>query len=242
MLAVPSSIVTDIIKTYHDDVGHPGAEKTIADISRSYFWPSLKVDVTSFITSCHDCQISKPNLKPRQAPLGLSETPERPYEVIAFDLIGPLPATNKEHKYALVGFDLFSKRIYADPLTSKAPETIRSNVERIVFGNPILPKTILTDNGSEFSQIKGFCESFGIRHSTSPSYHPQTNGAVERMNQTFKQRLFETGGEHTWDARLQRTLHAINGSPNQVTKMSPFLVETGFSGKKRFRPCRTRCT
>ena len=54
------------------------------------------------------------------------------------------------------------------------------------------------------------------------------------MNQTFKQRLFETGGEHTWDARLQRTLHAINGSPNQVTKMSPFLVETGFSGKNAF--------
>lgn len=234
MLAVPTSIVTDIIKTYHDDVGHPGAEKTVADVSKSYFWPSLKIDVTSFIASCHDCQISRPNLRPKQAPLGLSETPERPYEVIAFDLIGPLPATNKEHKFALVGFDLFSKRIYADPLTSKAPEKIRSCVERIVFGNPIMPKTILTDNGSEFSQISGFCENFGIRHSTSPSYHPQTNGAVERMNQTLKQRLFETGGEHTWDARLQRTLHAINGSPNQVTKMSPFLVETGFSGKNAF--------
>ena len=50
MLAVPSSIVTDIIKTYHDDVGHPGAEKTIADVSKSYFWPSLKIDVTGFMS------------------------------------------------------------------------------------------------------------------------------------------------------------------------------------------------
>ena len=166
-LAIPRSIVPDIISTYHDDVGHPGADKTIADISSRYIWPTLRADVAAFISTCHDCQISKPNLKPKQAPLGESETPSSPYQVLAFDLIGPLPVTNDDNRYALVGIDLFSKRVSVVALQAKLSEIVGNEIERLVFANPTLPNCILTDNGSEFSRVGQFCAKFNIRHSTS---------------------------------------------------------------------------
>lgn len=163
--------------------------------------------------------------------------------MLAFDLIGPLPVTDDENRYALVGLDLFSKRISAvsAPLTSKAANLVQCEIERVVFANPLLPKTILTDNGLEFSLVEKFCLDFNIRNSKSAPYHPQTNGAVERTNQTLKQRLFEVDGEQTWDQRLQRIVHAINSSCNHVTQLTPFRVETGFHGQNLFDQTATDC-
>ena len=233
-LALPSAIIQDILSTYHDDVGHPGTEKTISDIANRYIWPTLHDDVTQFIKTCHECQIAKPNLRPKQPPLGESKTPTRPYQVLAFDLIGPMPVTDSENRYALVGLDLFSKRISAVALQSKHAGIIKNEIERIVFANPCLPRCILTDNGTEFARVEAFCATFGIKNSKCAPFHPQTNGAVERANQTLKQRLFDADGEQTWDERLNQTIHAINMSPNHVTKFTPFQVETGFYGQNAF--------
>ena len=233
-LALPYAIIQEVISTYHDDVGHPGTEKTIADIANRYIWPALQEDVTKFIKTCHECQISKPNLRPKQPTLGESETPTGPFQVLAFDLIGPMPVTDNENRYALVGLDLFSKRISAVALQSKNGDIVQNEIERIVFANPFLPHCILTDNGTEFANVETFCAEFGIKNSKSAPYHPQTNGAVERANQTLKQRLFDVDGEQTWDTRLNRIVHAINMSPNHVTKFTPFQVETGFYGRNAF--------
>ena len=230
-LVIPECLTSDIIRTYHDDIGHPGLEKTVSEISSRYVWRTIKQDVKQFVQTCHECQISKPNLKPRHPPLGKSSTPTRPYEMFAFDLIGPLPVTDNNNKYGLVGLDLFSKRVYAVPLESKHSSLIKCEIEKILTQNPVLPTTVLTDNGTEFAEISDFCNELGIKHSKSAPYHPQTNGAVERMNQTLKQRLFEIEGEATWDTRLPRIVHAINCSRNAVTDISPFQLETGLEGQ-----------
>ena len=134
------------------------------DISESYFWPTLQHDVTIFCQSCHLCQLAKPNLRPKKPPLGLSETATRPYEIYAFDLI-ECPKTDHGHWLALVGLDLFSKRVYAVSLRSKDSFTVGQHIERIVLGNPVLPRTILTDNGTEFAMVDVFCMMYKIRHS-----------------------------------------------------------------------------
>ena len=230
-LVVPKSIVQDLICTYHNDIGHPGYDKTLTEMANRYIWPSMQNDVKEFTQTCHQCQISKPNLKPKQPPMGQSATPNRPFSQLAFDLIGPLTVTDNDNKYVLVGIDLFTKRVYATALESKEAFQVAKEVERIIFNNPILPDSILTDNGMEFVDISQLCQRYNIRHSKSAPYHPQTNGAVERANQTLKQRLFEIDNEATWDDRLQRIVHAINCSRNAVTRCSPFELETGYPGR-----------
>ena len=74
------------------------------------------------------------------------------------------------------------------------------------------------------------CYSLGIKHRRSPAYHPQCNGAVERANQTLKNRLYASEHISDWDLYLDEIIHTINCSTNAVTGMTPFEIETGHPG------------
>jgi len=230
---LPTKALTeDIIKAYHDKNGHPGAKQTIDQLERNYFWPTLASDVKQYIQTCHKCQVTKPNLHPKQPPQGLSETPTGPWQMISWDLIGPLPITDLNYKHILTGFDLFSKRVYAVSLKSKNSDIIANSIRRILLQNPQLPMSILTDNGAEFdnTNLSRVCRDFKITHKMGPAYHPETNGGCERANQTLKNRLFCDDME-TWDERLDQTVHTINCSKHAVTGLSPFAIETGNPGR-----------
>ena len=227
----PKSLIREILVTYHDENGHPGEIKAKEEIQRRYIWATLKNDIKEFIQSCHACQTSKPNLKPRKPPLGESQTPKQPYDVIAFDLTGPLPITNMDHKYILVGIDLFSKKVYTAPLENKESALVSQKIKTFLFANPHLPTQILSDWGLEFAEISRFCALHNIKHAKSPPYHPSTNGCVERANQTLKQRIFANGPTDDWDVQLPEITHAINCSKNSANGYSPFAVETGFAGR-----------
>ena len=186
----PKSLWEDLLKAYHDQNGHPGEKITLDQLDQNYFWPGVSKLVKDHIRTCHECQVTKPNLRPRKAPLGESETPKSAWEIIAWDLVGPLETTDDENKYILTGFDLFSKRAYAFPIPSKHSPLITSHIESAILNNPSLPKKLLTDHGLEFADLQHLCSKYNIIHVRSPPYHPQANGAVERLNQTLKNRLF----------------------------------------------------
>ena len=163
--------------------------------------------------------------------MGLSYTPQVPFEMLAFDLIGPLQITSDDNKYILVGIDLFSKKIYTAAIPGKIAFRIRNEIERMVFSNPVLPRIILTDNGTEFSDVTAFCQQIGAQHNKSAAYHPQTNGCVERANQSLKHKLFIGRHEQNWDERLLHATHCLNSTKNSSTKYSPFEIETGIYGR-----------
>ena len=54
-----------------------------------------------------------------------------------------------------------------------------------------VPETITTDRGSQFvSEIwKQLLQTWGIKHSTTTPYHPQSNGLVERLHRRLKESL-----------------------------------------------------
>jgi len=228
---IPASIKREVMTTYHDSNGHPGAISTLEQLRRRYVWYEMNDDVHNYVDTCSQCQKNKPNLKPKKPPLGSSFTPTMPFEMIAWDLIGPLPISNKDNKYCLTGIDLFSKRLYASAIRSKEAFVVCPQIQAFLYQNPKLPKILLTDNGLEFADMTQFCQQNGIQYNHSAPYHPQANGCVERANGTLKNRLFMEGDESDWDSRLNRTVHAINSTNSAVTKYSPFAIETGYAGE-----------
>ena len=228
-LVPPNSIKDDLIQVYHDQNGHPGEKQLTQQLQRNYFWPGLVREVQNFVKTCHNCQIRKPNLKPEKTPHGLSFTPKRPFEMLAIDLIGPLPITNRANKFALVVVDTFSKFVYTWALQTKEMRPIAAILRKLIFSKPKRPRFILSDNGTEFRLIPDLCAELGIKHNAAAPYHPQTNGAVERTNQTLKNRLFVTGSED-WDLKIDQVTHGINCSNNAVTRISPFQAEMGVNG------------
>ena len=64
-------------------------------------------------------------------------------------------------------------------------------VLRDLFARFGIPEQLVSDNSAQFvsEEFQAFIRSNGIRHITSVTYHPATNGLAERAVQTFKQAL-----------------------------------------------------
>ena len=86
--------------------------------------------------------------------------------------------------------DAYSKYtcIHATTSTSSKATTDLLEQDFAHFG---YPHTIVTDNSTSFlsEEFQTWCRERGIVHLTGAPYHPATNGAAERMVQTFKQAL-----------------------------------------------------
>ncbi len=57
-----------------------------------------------------------------------------------------------------------------------------------IFSTTSIPECVLSDQGSQFcgKVMKQLCEWLGIQKLRTSPYHPETNGAVERMHETKK--------------------------------------------------------
>lgn len=65
------------------------------------------------------------------------------------------------------------------------------------------PSLVLSDQGAQFRSdlVQAFCELTGSKQSFTTAYHPQTDGEVERFNQTLLQllRAFVEDDQRNWD-------------------------------------------
>jgi hypothetical protein len=92
-------------------------------------------------------------------------------------------------------------------------------------------KTIISDRGSQF--VAHFWEQLHASQRTrlihSSSYHPQTDGQTERVNQIFKDMLRDCVLEHRgrWDLNLPWAEFSYNNSYQESLKMAPFEVLYG---------------
>lgn len=79
-------------------------------------------------------------------------------------------------------------------------------------------------------------EDWGIKHRITSAYHPQTNGLVERTNQTLKRAIGKTmdGHQERWEDNLPKIVFAHNSSIQASTKYSPFRL---MYGREPRMPC-----
>ena len=109
----------------------------------------------------------------------------------------PRIAGEQERKYLYVAIDRCTRWVYHEVLPDKTSACAAAFLERLVELAPMRLTTVLTDNGSEFSDrfVHGrertpsgrhafdrICAKHGIEHRLIAPWHPQTNGMVERYN------------------------------------------------------------
>ena len=91
-----------------------------------------------------------------------------------------------------------------------------------------LPKVIQTDNRSNFTNkvFENNMKLLGICHVTSTSYHPESQGSVERFHQTLKAMLKKYCLDNiaTWDELVPYLLFAIRSVVNKSVGLSPFNI------------------
>ena len=97
-------VIEIIIDHAHLIIGHFGQFKTAQYIRRYFWWTYITQDIEAFCTSCAACAAAKDgNSKPRGLLHGLP-IPDRPWQSIGMDFMGPLPQLNN-FNYLLVIID-----------------------------------------------------------------------------------------------------------------------------------------
>jgi hypothetical protein len=174
--------------------------------------------------------------KPDKPPVGVFE--QTTIGFIHIDL-KHLPALEKRKSYAFVAVDRATRYVYLEIHSNREAKTAAAFLERFLvhFSHPV--HTILTDNGSEFTDrfavdmkdkphdrpsgrhpFDRVCAKHKIDHRLTKPFRPQTNGLVERFNRRIVEaigRQPKRGIAHRLflshadrDAFLNRFVHEYN--------------------------------
>lgn len=139
-----------LIKQFHNDPvvgGHVGKKRLLAKLQMYCYWRKMYIDVSKYVDNCQFCKVNKSKNK-NVEPLQITVTPEKPFDIVVIDTIGPFNKTNNDKKYAVTIICNLSKYLIIVPIPNKESET----VARAIFNNVVLVygpmKSVLTHNGT----------------------------------------------------------------------------------------------
>ena len=109
--------------------------------------------------------------------------------MIAVDFLEPLPVTSSGNRYILVAGDYFTKWIEVYAVPNDESITVADKLVNEMFcrfATPT-PVSLHSDQGRQFETelIAHICRLLHIRKSRTYSYHPQSDGFIERFNHTI---------------------------------------------------------
>ncbi|XP_055921606.1 uncharacterized protein K02A2.6-like [Eupeodes corollae] len=219
-VVVPKLYRRRVLKQLHR--GHQGIERT-KSIARSFvYWPSIDADIKILIQNCNNCASAAK--MPTKTLLQPWPTPTEPWERLHLDYAGPI-----EGNYFLVLVDALSK--WPEIVVTKSITTQRTlEILSEIFSRFGLPKTIVSDNGTQFksSQFQQYMAENGIQHLCSSPYNPMSNGQAERFVDTFKRSLLKLNTEGTITQNLQTFLQSYRSTPNRNSPNSKSPAEIMF--------------
>jgi len=232
-IVVPKLLRSQLLHIAHSipAAGHLAAKKTLDRLLQHFWWPNVNQSVKQYCQTCDSCQRLGKGGTPQRAPLHNLPLVSEPFSRIAIDIIGPLPVCNEtENRFILTILDLATHYPDAIPLKQHTAKDIALALTS-VFTRFGFPTEILSDQGpelmSELMQI--FCNDFGITQIRTSPWHPQTNGACERLNATIKSMLKACSVQFnkSWDVALPWVLFAYREVPVETLGLSPFELIFG---------------
>ena len=174
---IPTTLQRRILKEFHS--GHPGMSRMKALMRGYTYWPRMDRDIGKIVRECQGCQLAA-----KAPPVQIQPWPktDTPWTRLHIDYTGPLNG-----HYFLVVVDSFTK--WPEVFKCKHP-TSTSTIDalRLLFSRFGVPKTIVSDNGTQFTskEFEEFCKALSIEHLTIAIYDPRSNGLAERFVDTFK--------------------------------------------------------
>ena len=213
-VVIPEKWKKAVLSELHRD--HPGIVR-MKEVARSYaWWEGIDKDIETVVKSCEPCQAVRN--APPMASLHPWLWPTKPWQRLHTDFAGPFQG----RMYLLV-CDAHSK--WPEIIEMKNT-TANKTIEELrkLFASYGLPEQIVTDNGPQFiaEEFAAFTKGNEIKHIKSAPYHPSTNGAVERLVQTFKKSMKASqydGRSHF--QRLASFLLSYRSTPHSTTHETP---------------------
>src|SRR5271168_40444 len=196
----------------HETAGHPGELETYTAVAQQYWWPGIRTFVKNYVKGCGICQQFKIDRNPSHPAflpiLGAQTT--QPFAHCSMDLITNLPLSNNFDSILVVVDQSLFKGVTLCPCTKMITS---DRVAQLLFDNLFkqfgLPNKIILDRRPQFAAraFKELLKLFGITSSLTTAYHPQFDGATERVNQEIEAYLsiYCISNPENWSNTLEFT-------------------------------------
>jgi hypothetical protein len=222
-----------LVKQMHEDLGHFGEQRTLAEIRRRYFWHNRIADVKAMVRGCQQCQLVRSSGSIRSGDEQLKSILVCDlFHRVALDTVGPLPETRSGNKYILVAIDHYSKWCEAKAVADHGAKTATRFLEDDLICRFGVPRFVLTDNGEEWgAEFETMCRDYAIHHQHTAPQWPQCNGMAERMIKTLQHSISVLAANpanmNCWDEHLAKVQFGYRCGIQASTKFSPFMILTG---------------
>jgi len=148
-----------------------------------------------------------------------------PFDRIAVDFVGPLPATKDGNRYILVFVDYATRWPEAFATADMKAVTVAEIFVREILCRHGAPVCLLSDQGRDFlaAVLKEVCIFTRTSKIQTAAYHPQTNGLCERFNGTLLMMLcaYVHLNQDNWDRLLPMALFGYRTAVQESTKFAP---------------------
>ncbi|GFY42540.1 transposon Tf2-9 polyprotein [Trichonephila inaurata madagascariensis] len=157
---VPEELRFEVFHSLHN-LSHPGIRATKRLTQDRFIWSSMLKDIAKWTRCCIPCQ-----------------------------RFGPLPPSDG-FTFLLTCIDRYTRWPEVIPVSDFSAEAVaKSFIANWIscFG---VPAIITTDQGGQFQSrlIYSLKQMLGIQRIRTTSYHPSSNGMVERLHRTLKQAI-----------------------------------------------------
>ena len=134
-------------------------------------------------------------------------------QIVAVDILGPLPESEAGNSYILVAGDYFTKWMEAYAIPNQETATIAKKLVDEMFCRFSPPEQLHSDQGRQFEStlMKEICDILKIKKTRTSAYHPQCDGLVERFNRTLLSMLSTTTKDHpfNWENQIRKFVWPI---------------------------------
>ena len=198
---VPAVMRRLVTETLHA-LSHPSISATTRLVAERFIWHGLKRDVRQWTRECQQCQRNKVTRHTKPT-MGVFSEPSRRFKHVHVDVTGPLPIS-RGMKYIFTMVDRSTRWCEAVPMpdqttTSCAAAFIERWISR--FG---VPEHVTSDQGAVFTSAiwTSLSKTLGTHHHHTTSYHPASNGLVERFHRDLKASLRARCTDSQWVDQL----------------------------------------
>ena len=178
---------------------------------------------------------------PRKTVKIVSSIPKYPLSKLQIDLIDLARTESNGYKYIMTTIDTFSKYVWLNKLktkdvetTTKALKDVLTRIEHMMrrlndadgADRITQPRAIQTDNGTEFKgMFNEEIEERDIKHIYGEPYHSTSQGVVERMNRTIRNKILKlkllNKDNNVWADKMEEIEFSINATYSDSTKTTP---------------------
>jgi hypothetical protein len=148
----------------------------------------MKKEISEYIAKCLECQKVKDGHRNPPGLLQPFPIPEWKWEVVTIDFITKFPRIRKQHDVIMVVVYKLTKASHFIPMKVTHKETNFGNIYmREVRRLHGIPNTILFDRDPKFTSKlwRGLFKGFGTNLNFNTTYHPESDGKIERVNQVI---------------------------------------------------------